>query len=219
MVHFVVENAKLNESTYATDFLAADPVVLVDAAPCPACGGPLEDRRWLPPHRAEITAWGPQFGDIAFGPGDDLLVSERFVDAWRKSGLVGLSGFDPVEIVKVDVRGKGREAVTPAYWRVDIPFSKAMIDEESSGICWHPGGTICPECRFRANNVIMRLDRVVLAAHPQPAEDIFFARGLWGVRIASERFAAFCAQHDLLNVKLIPAENFSFRYDYLYEKP
>ena len=222
MNYFVLENPTLADSgsaKFVTDFLEADPFVLGESARCPACGGLLHNRMWMPPHRVELTAWGPRFGDVAFGSVDDFLVSARFVDAWAASGLVGLTGFDPVEIVKVSQRTKGGDVLPPAYWRVNTPFSRAAIDEQASGIRWEGGGSICSECRFRGyGSTIKRLDRVVLETAPRPAEDIFFARGLWGVRIASERFATFCAEHEFLNVKLTSAENFSFRYDHLYPK-
>lgn len=212
---FVLSQSKVDQSRGETDYVRIEPIMLGPPLVCPVCGQMVSGRVWLDPHRVELRRWGRRFGDIVFGPGDHLLVSERFVNAWAQSRLTGLTGFDPVEIVKVTRRGEG-EDIPPAYWHVEAVRSKAAIDEQRSGIEWDGDQTVCRECRFRGDDCeIIRLDRVILEPEPLPTEDLFYPRGLWGVLLASDRFAEFCLQHQFLNALLIPAEDFSFRYDHL----
>ena len=71
-----------------------------DALKCPSCGHYISSLRWLPPFRAELELWDPTYGDIAFGAGPELIVSERFKMLWSQSGLVALAGFNSVHIVR-----------------------------------------------------------------------------------------------------------------------
>jgi hypothetical protein len=97
-------------------------------------------RRWLEPLRVELDVWGREFGDVAFGPSDEFLVSERFNRLWHEEDLVGLAGFDLVEITAVRRRrGRGNRAA-PAYFRVSVARSEVAVDQEQSGVVWenHP---------------------------------------------------------------------------------
>src|SRR5690349_12076663 len=72
-----------------------------DADRCPKCGGFITMLKWLPPFRVELEVFGKALGDVAFGTGDDLILSERFLEAWTREGLKGLHDVTPVEIVRV----------------------------------------------------------------------------------------------------------------------
>jgi hypothetical protein len=160
----------------------------------------------LPPYRVEIETWGKAFGDVVFGFGTDLLVSERFASLWKEAGLVGLDGFDPVEIVKVVRRARLKDD-PPRYFRVDVVRSRAAIDDAASAL-EREGESVCPDCRL--GGIIHRARRIVLEPSPLPVEDVFVARGLPGTILASERFRAFCISQNILNAVLIPASEFSF---------
>jgi hypothetical protein len=75
-----------------------------DAPRCPRCGGPIGMRPSLPPIRIELETWGKRFGDVAIDAGNEVLVSERFKDAFQSVGLTGLSPFMPAEVVKAIAR-------------------------------------------------------------------------------------------------------------------
>jgi hypothetical protein len=75
-----------------------------DAPRCPRCGGPIGMRPGLPPIRIELETWGKRFGDVAIDAGNEVLVSERFKDAFQSVGLTGLSPFMPAEVVKAIAR-------------------------------------------------------------------------------------------------------------------
>jgi hypothetical protein len=135
-------------------------------------------------------------------------VSERFAFLWEQAGLIGLDGFDPVELVKV-VRHARLEDDPPRYFRVDVVRSKAAIDAELSGLDVKPG-PICPDCRL--GGIIKRVRGIVIEPSPDPVEDLFVARGLPGTLLATERFRDFCASQNILNAVLIPAKGYTNSY-------
>lgn len=182
-----------------TDFLQADPDITSPAQRCEACGGPIGLRRWEPPLRVEIETWGTKFGDVAFGPGDNFLVSERFKSLWDQAGLVGLHGFEPVEIVKIRHRGKRIKQTPPQYFRVWAGRSEVAVDHARSGFQW----TRPPTCDVCREGVSKGHERIVLEGEPD--ENVFEPRGL-GVVLTDERFKCFCDQHAITNCPLIPAE-------------
>lgn len=203
---FVLKRPKVRESTAATDCLSVDPVRRGDAPRCSTCGLPLGSLRWLSPYRVEIETWGEAFGDVVFGPANDLLVSERFAFLWEEAGLLGLDGFEPVEIVKV-VRHARLKHDPPRYFRVDVVRSQAAIDDAASAL-EREAGPICPDCRL--GGIINRARGIVLEPSPAPVEDVFVARGLPGTVMASERFRVFCTSQNILNAVLIPASEYRF---------
>lgn len=74
MIYLLQNPGPVGKAT--TDFLPSEPHNVGDAPRCPACNRFVGMLRWQPPFRVEVETWGSTFGDIAFGPGDSLLVSE-----------------------------------------------------------------------------------------------------------------------------------------------
>ncbi len=148
-----------------------------------------------------------QFGDFVFGAGDDLLVSESLVELYRHHSLTGLSGFGPVEVVKVRSRRK-KKPDPPPYFRAVVGRGRAAIDLAASGFEWLEAPT-CVECRS-AN--IVRWKRVVIEKNTWTGDDIVIARGLPGTFIVSKNFKDVCANNDVKNAIFLPAE--SYAYDF-----
>lgn len=204
---FVLEKRPVTPATaFESSFFETEPVQRGSAPVCETCGRFTGSLQWLPPYRAEIETWGKAFGDLVFGPGSSILVSERFVLIWREAGLIGLSGFDAVEVTKV-VRHRRFKDVCPNYSRVEVTRSRAAIDDKASGLV-RDGGPVCPDCRL--SGIIHGSRRIALKASPAPKEDIFFARGLPGTVLASERFHTVCVEHDIRNAILVPADRYRF---------
>src|SRR5262245_39781032 len=98
-----------------TDFTPLGRVNRGEAPRCPRCGGFCGMLPWLPPFLAELEALGQYLTDIACGPGDELLFSERFVRLYNAHRLHGLEPFRPVEIVTVHPRSLA-EGTVPRYF-------------------------------------------------------------------------------------------------------
>jgi hypothetical protein len=176
-----------------------------DAPRCPRCGNGRGARAWLPPYRAELQLHGKGYGDFVTGPGGDLLVSERFVDKAREEKLVGLSGFHPVEIVRVLRKRRGATTSSvPRYFFVVPAFAQAAVDEERSKLHRLRPYT-CDECRLSGLDAIRGFS---LEEGSWKGEDVFRPRGLAGTLVASERFAHFVVTHGLTNMRLVPTEQY-----------
>ena len=162
----------------------------------------------IPPIRLEIKSWGFAWGDIAFGTGMQILVSEKLKSQFLAEGLDGITRFDSVEIVRAK-RNKSVETTFPTYYLASIKISRAAIDELSSGLV-RDETLVCNECRV--GRVIKRIDKIILEPDTPPTEDIFIARGLPGTILVSERFKLVCEMDKLLNCSFVPAEEFSFDF-------
>src|SRR5437899_5941141 len=67
----------------------------------------------------------------------------------------------------------------------------------------------CNECR---SGLIKRAARIVLEDDTWSGEDVFYARGLPGTRLTSERFKAFFDKYSINNGVLIDAAEYSFEF-------
>jgi len=191
---------------YDTEFSKAEPVVRGDAPRCPQCGGCIGMLTWLPPYRGELTLHGEAFGDFVKFPGYDVLVSERFAEAFRAEGLTGLLGFHPVEVSRVRRKRKGSKPLSaPRYFLVTPCFGRAAVDLARSRIR-HEAPVTCPECRDLAPDSIHGF---ALEPGTWAGEDVFRPRGLQGRIVVSERFVRFVERHGLTNMRLTPIEEYT----------
>ncbi len=161
---------------------------------------------WRPPHRVKLQLHGEEPGDLVqfLGVGPYIIISERFADAFRKEGLTGLRGFDPVEVVKVRRQRRGpKTALTlPRYLAVTVPFGSALVDETRSQIL-RPGPFTCDYCRAVGTD---GYNGFTLEPGSWNGDDVFEPRGLPGVFVVSERFANLVSKHALTNIVLTPTE-------------
>ena len=188
-----------------TKFVTVEPDNRGDAPRCVRCGDPIGMLPWLPPYRVELELYGQGPGDFMDGSGYELLVSERFAQAFRTEGLTGLLGFHPVEVTRMRRKRKGpKPGVPPPYFVVTVCFSRAAVDDARSCLRRIKPVT-CPECRDPGRDSIHGF---TLEPGTWQGEDIFRPRGLQGCILVSERFAAFVQRHGLTNMKLIPTEEY-----------
>jgi hypothetical protein len=159
---------------------------------------------WLPPYRVELKLRGKAFGDLSFGTGNDLLISEAFREAWVKECLKGLDRFDPVEIVRIrPVRAAKR---APRYLHVVAPRTATAVDEQRSIFVWN-GPRKCEYCGYVGLDAIHGF---AIDEKSWTGEDIFYTRHLSGCIIATERFRKVVEDYDLKNARLIPVEEFKW---------
>ncbi len=176
---------------------------------CPECDRLISTLTWLPPFQVELVAWG-HYGDVLLSPGCQLLVSHRFRDSYEKSGLNGIAGFEPVDIVKVKRRRKLQGA--PPYFKVELARSQAAIDDKASESEWLGDPDLCPICRLAKNDVtFLRNRRTIIEAGTWSGEDIFIPRGS-GDFLVTLHFKEFCENNDIKNAVFVPAESFGHDY-------
>jgi hypothetical protein len=183
---------------------------LVDAEQCPGCGKYISSLRQLPPYSVKIRYLGKIVGDIAFGPGYDILVSERLKTLFGEERMTGLKGFHPVTIVGVEGRTRRtRPPDPPAYYRVSVVRGQGIIDQEASGFEWEEPPT-CDVCRRGED--LQRWKRIIIDPSTWSGEDVFYARGLASSVFCTARFKQFCETHQITNAILIPAEEYARDY-------
>lgn len=213
MKFFVLHNPAATRRREVTEYICAKPCNLGEAPECAACRDVIGVLEWLPPYRAQLKLWGGTFGDVVFGTGFKLLVSERFRTLWGDANLTGLDGFEPVEVTRVTRFGQGKKSRRrpPPYYCVSVARGRAAIDDARSGL-EREDETTCPTCRLGREGIIKRTRRIVLERSTWSGEDVFIPRGLPGTYLASERFKRFCDQHKFANVLLIPAAEYGFDF-------
>src|SRR6185503_218496 len=173
---YVLETSSPEIGNATTDFLTADSmedVPLGEAPTCPACGEYISMMRLLPPIEVEIELLGSSYGDFAFGPWLEFLVSERFKDAFLGAGLTGLPTFTPAKSVKTIFRARRFVGPAPKYFSVLPARSRAAIDDLASGVEYEERWT-CATC---PGGDTERYERIVLEQGSWSGEDIFFPRG------------------------------------------
>ncbi|KFA90117.1 hypothetical protein [Archangium violaceum] len=184
-----------------------EPINRGDAPHCPRCGGAIGMLTWLPPYRVELELYGQGWGDFINGPGYNVLISERFAEAFRAEGLTGLLGFHPVDVVRVKRKRKGfKPGAVPRYFTVTVCFSRAAVDDGRSRVR-RLVPVSCPECLTPGRDSIHGF---TLEPGTWQGEDVFRPRGLQGRILVSERFAGFVKRHGLTNMKLTPTQEFTW---------
>jgi hypothetical protein len=209
MNFFVLQNPKAGHGDAVTDYLPVGERT-GEAPRCPVCGNFLGMLPLLLPVRVELNAWGSRWGDVAFGPGDELLVTTRLKKAFVDAGLSGFVRFDLVEIVKARKRGRGL-GDPPEYQFASIQRSRAAVDDAASGVVRNEATTVCEECRL--GGILTRVRRLVLEPNTWSGEDVFFLRGLPGIVVVSERLKRLCEENGFANCLLVPIQDFGFDHD------
>ncbi len=149
------------------------------------------------------------------GAGGDLLVTERFAEDFKAEGLTGLSGFHPVEVMRVRRRRRDPNPTPPpSYLFVTPTYGPPALDVERSRFKSSKPMKQCTWCRKITPDAIASL---ALDAGTWGGEDVFRPRGLWGVIIVSERFKRFAERHAMSHMTLVPIENYVWDPLGLYE--
>jgi len=200
MRFFVLE--KLNDGVHATEFSTVN-LQVGPAARCPRCGDIVSALTWLPPYQGELELHGKDFGDLVEGAGGDLLVTEQFAAAFTAEGLTGLSGFHPVEVLRVKRRGR-KPGPPPRYFFVTPTYGQPALDLERSRL--HTSAPVtCTWCRSTGVDAI---DGLTLEEGTWSGEDVFRPRGLSGLVLVSERFMHFAQRHALSHFSFVPIEKY-----------
>lgn len=173
-----------------------------DAVSCPTCGGTISMLSWLPPFRVELELHGKEFGDFAFAPAaNDILVSQKFHDVYYDHKLTGLSGFDPIEVLRIKSR-KRQLPKPPTYFRVSVSYGSSALDLAASGFEWHEPPK-CDHCREATKT---RWQRLALEEGTWSGKDAFRPRGMSAAVMVSQRFKDACEQNGITNAFFTPAE-------------
>jgi hypothetical protein len=132
------------------------------------------------------------------------MVSERFLDGYRASGMSGIAHIDPpAEIVRVGNRPIGSVfPPPPRYHNVWYVYGGASLDEGRSGAVRPPVN--CAHCRRSIDG----FERVILEDGSWRGDDIFDSFGLPGHILVTSRFKELCDEWEMTGATFIPAESY-----------
>ncbi len=193
---------KLLAGHHDTVFSSVDPA-LGPPISCPQCKDTVGMLTWQPPYRVKLDLYGRDYGDLVDGPGGNLLATERFASAFQADGLTGLSGFHPVEVVRVRRQRRGPKPGPPPKYLLVLPaYGSAAVDEARSRL----RRTRPIQCSYCRSTGVDAIDGFTLEAGSWNGDDIFRPRGLWGCLVVSERFVRFAEKFALSHMSMIPTE-------------
>ena len=209
---FVVSSGPIL-AVHDTAYLPADDSRYGDAPRCDACGQFVDGRLWLPPFRVELTLRGSEWGDFAcFGSRGAFLVSDRAAAVLTEAGLTGLSGFEPVEVV----RASGAKLPPPVYVHVVVARGRAVVDERRSQLI-RPEPPKCDHC---LSAPLEGINGFVVDAGSWAGTDVFFPRGFTGLVVASRAFRDVVESAELTNITLTPTSTYEWDpYDTSFMPP
>jgi hypothetical protein len=200
-MRFYVLEARIG-SEYETEFVAtADNVG--EAPRCPSCGRHVGSLPWSPPFNAEVTAHGRAYGDVAFGAGCELLLSETAVQAFAS-----LPAFPRAEPASITVPVGTAAGSWPAYFVVRPCLTAVAIDEGASKVFREPRALpLCSRC----SAPVGKIDGFAIDESSWEGEHLFRSAHLVGVTIVTQRLVDIAEQSRLRNVTATPSE------EYLYD--
>ena len=184
-----------------------DPALISDHTThtCPVCHARLGMREWLPPHYLKVSSRKPEkWGDFLWGTVFPFMVSERFQTIYQAENLTGITKFYEPAVIKSIGRGKREISSLPSYSLVKVLWGGANLDDDKSGVIRKE-----EKCMYHRGD-IRSIEQIILETDTWQKADIFEARGLPGLRIASEKFKEVAEKYDLTNIWFIPVE----KYDY-----
>jgi hypothetical protein len=204
---FYVLKECVNKVRHETGFWYLKPHNNGDAPHCPACHDYIGSLISLPPYNIALELWNKGFGDVAFGPGDHLLVSERFKILWEEHGLKGLEWFGPVTVKKVVRHKRSFKDEPPQYFVTSVVYGKGVLDQKSSGFEWEKGKE--PTCSLCKEGAIKRWKSHMLLPDTWDGSNIFRPIGLSGSIMTDQLFKDFVDQFKITSCYLIPADTFA----------
>ena len=166
---------------------------------CPGCGEVVGSIPSLPPYRVELTVFGKSPSDVARGPNNALLLSERFRAAWENAQLGGLE-FLPLDRLRVRPARLGKKNLT--YYYAPILLFGTQVDVERSLIEYDRPIT-CQKCKSGGVDTVRGFS---IDETSWSGEDMFYAWGMPGPVIVTDRVRQLRDDYGLTNVNLTPTE-------------
>ena len=171
-----------------------------DCLYCPLCNAPITKKQWMHPRKIKLSK--PKYPDyISYWAGDGIIVSERFKEAYEKSGLKGITLFSPVEVVKVS-RIKENSPKPPNYYDAMPTISFAKVDDSKSIIKGRRQEHKCSLCNPRGKTTDL-IRSITLDWSGWRGEDVFRLHELGKTYFATQHFVDFCQQNEFENFNFV----------------
>jgi hypothetical protein len=198
------EAAKLDpDAQYVGKWADAEEVDRVngDTEKCPKCGGHISGFEWLYPRKIKFS--NKRYPDrISWWLQQYFIVSERFVEAYNKTDLLGIEKFNSIEVVLK----KSTNFKAPEYFCADIIRSDVRVDYKKSKIYGQKYDWKCELCNPRGRT-LDSLKLLVMDSTRWAGEDIFRTYGM-GEFFATQKFVDFCCKNHFTNFIFTPVNKY-----------
>ncbi len=201
MQFYVLGDLRTDDWTYHALGYGIKPENVGDAPECPACGEYVGMLPWLPPYHAEIIVHGKKLGDVV-DCGAELLVSDRFREAWEKEGLRGIEEFSPVERLRIRPARLGRRPLT--YFHIKARYYGTRLDLQKSLIDFRKP----PTCSYCQTGHIDCVRWLAIDESSWTGEDFFIAWGRTSDIIVTDRVRQMRDKYELTNINLTRVEEY-----------
>jgi hypothetical protein len=118
-----------------------------------------------------------------------------------QSKLRGLTGFEPVHVFRAVTHRPLKERI-PNYLKTIAQFGPAKLDVVASEIDYGDSPPTCSECLRGGPD---RWKRLVIDEDTWDGADIFYARGMGGVLMATQAFVDWALSNDIRDLTVEPA--------------
>lgn len=173
-----------------------------DSEKCPVCGRHASILAWVEPRKMRLV--GKRYPDrLVDNLLQPLVVSQRFVEMYRKEGLTGVTEFAPIQVVNPT-------ANTPNYFLGHISFDRSIqVDLSHTAIEGHSYDWSCPLCN-PWGSTRDKIHKLALHTENWSGHDIMRLYAPSGHTIVSQRFYDCVRQYGLTNFVMTPVEKYQF---------
>ncbi len=214
---FVLEIATYTQYRFAWYDIWGEAKYLSPAPTCPNCGGFIGSLSgWDNP---KLVLKQPRLvGDFVGGAGGcDFLISERFLNDYKKAKFRGFELVFPVTVIRMGTTKKAKAYPLPKLFGVNLIHTMTQVDFGRMGVGWfsRPQKGYCRVCgpgHGGRNGVWNSISRVVVMDKTWTGEDIFFAINLPGIILLSSNAANMILQNCYTNAEVIPCENYRYSF-------
>ena len=186
-----------------------EPIARGDASRCPQCGRYITLLKWLEPRRIRLTnSRYPDRLHYYLHVDQEIIVSERFMNAYKSSGLQGITAFRPIETVKV---ARNHDPSTfPKYYSAEVEVTTDIkLDPDQTIIHGSPRDWKCSLCNpFGSSKSCV--EKYVLDVKSTDLDIAWvYALGI----VMSQCFYDFVQEHNFTNFNLVDISEYQYGMD------
>ncbi len=202
----VLTQPRAGTSESEADYFEDDHAQAAAAPCCPVCGAILGMLPSTPPHVGLIELHGTQYPDILPGPGDELVVSEKFRELWLRNSFRGIESFEPILLRRVIRRISRAPTYTPpCYFIATMQRVFGTLDLRESGFEWKRP----PTCSYCQKGSVLRHKRIAVRSDVQVCRDCWIPSES-PVHMCSANLRDACIAATINNVIFVPSLEYCY---------
>ena len=184
---------------------------------CPKCGRGLGGLIWQPPYNVALKQ-PRNIGDFIDGPGGcDFLVSNRFLELYKKEKLSGIDKIIPINVSRMGTTKKTKTLTAPRIFGLYLRHTLTQVIHNEMGVTWasNPDPDYCRLCGPGGGGgfgIMKSREKIVVDNKTWTGDDIFYAINLPGEILLSEKATHIILNNNLTNVTITSCEEAKHSY-------